>query len=121
MKAPLQALIIWSTISAAPRLCSRDCWYRSLCFSISFSCSRARPTGPSESRLTSLAFSPHSLIPHPSSLLPSLPLPNHAHWLIPLIVSSLYSLALKSMVCLLCSVQGQAWNNLNLGPWTSKG
>lgn len=35
--APLQALIICSTISAAPRLCSRDCWYRSLCFSISFS------------------------------------------------------------------------------------
>lgn len=35
--APLQALIICNTISAAPRLCSRDCWYRSLCFSISFS------------------------------------------------------------------------------------
>lgn len=35
---PLQALIICSTISAAPRLCRRDCWYRSLCFSISFSC-----------------------------------------------------------------------------------
>lgn len=35
---PLQALIICSTISAAPRLWSLDCWYRSLCFSISFSC-----------------------------------------------------------------------------------
>lgn len=35
---PLQALIICSTISAAPRSCRRDCWYRSLCFSISFSC-----------------------------------------------------------------------------------
>lgn len=35
--APLQALIICNTISAAPRLCSRDCWYRSRCFSISFS------------------------------------------------------------------------------------
>lgn len=36
---PLQALIICRTISAAPRLWSLDCWYRSLCFSISFSCS----------------------------------------------------------------------------------
>lgn len=35
---PLQALIICSTISAAPRLWRRDCWYRSRCFSISFSC-----------------------------------------------------------------------------------
>lgn len=35
---PLQALIICRTISAAPRLWSRDCWYSSLCFSISFSC-----------------------------------------------------------------------------------
>lgn len=43
--APLQALIICSTISAAPRLCSRDCWYRSLCFSISFSWDRGRPMG----------------------------------------------------------------------------
>lgn len=37
-RPPLQALIICRTISAAPRLWSLDCWYRSLCFSISFSC-----------------------------------------------------------------------------------
>lgn len=37
---PLQALIICRTISAAPRLWSLDCWYRSLCFSVSFSCGR---------------------------------------------------------------------------------
>lgn len=55
-RTPLQALIIWSTISAAPRLCSRACWYRSLCFSISFSWGRARPTGLSEFRLSSSAF-----------------------------------------------------------------
>lgn len=60
-RAPLQALIICSTISAAPRVCSRACWYRRRCFSISFSCSRARPTLPSESRPTSPASPPHSL------------------------------------------------------------
>lgn len=34
---PLLALIICSTISAAPRACSLACWYRIFCFSISFS------------------------------------------------------------------------------------
>ena len=34
---PLLALMVWSTISAAPRSCSRACWYNSFCFSISFS------------------------------------------------------------------------------------
>lgn len=36
-KSPLLALIIWRTISAAPRSCKRACWYRVFCFSISFS------------------------------------------------------------------------------------
>lgn len=35
--SPLLALIICSTISAAPRACSLACWYRIFCFSISFS------------------------------------------------------------------------------------
>lgn len=34
---PLLALMVCSTISAAPRSWSRACWYRSFCFSISFS------------------------------------------------------------------------------------
>lgn len=39
---PLLALIIWSTISAAPRSCSLACWYSIFCFSISFSCGTQR-------------------------------------------------------------------------------
>lgn len=35
--SPLLALIIWRTISAAPRSCKRACWYSVFCFSISFS------------------------------------------------------------------------------------
>lgn len=74
-RAPLQALIICSTISAAPRLCSRACWYRSLCFSISFSWGRARSMVPSESRLPSQLSPPSSPDPHPC-------VPCFSHWLI---------------------------------------
>lgn len=47
---PLLALIIWSTISAAPRSCSLACWYSIFCFSISFSCKRRRSAVPSSSQ-----------------------------------------------------------------------
>lgn len=52
---PLQALIICRTISAAPRLCSLACWYRSLCFSISFSC-RARQRAGESRPVPAFAF-----------------------------------------------------------------
>lgn len=113
-RTPLQALIIWSTISAAPRLCSRACWYRSLCFSISFSWGRARPTGLSEFRLSSPAFPLTD-----SSLFPVFLLQPH------LLVHSFSCdppLALGTEVCDLPLVpsQGWAWCNLILGPQTSK-
>lgn len=73
----MQALIICSTISAAPRLCSRACWYRSLCFSISFSWDRVRTAGAGEPRLSSPAFPPHSLTPHPCAPCSS------THWFLP--------------------------------------
>lgn len=41
---PLLALIIWSTISAAPRSWSLACWYSIFCFSISFSCVKTNNT-----------------------------------------------------------------------------
>lgn len=114
-RAPLQALIICSTISAAPRLCSRACWYRSLCFSISFSWSRARPMVPSESRL------PSEPSPHPPalSLTPVLPAPVTGSFL--QLINLPYLLGLKSSICFWHLVQDGACAILTRAHTPSRG
>lgn len=77
---PLLALIICSTISAAPRACSLACWYRIFCFSISFSWRWNTNTQLTKRYKNSLrAAAPSSWIKVPQMSFPALllPLPPH--------------------------------------------
>lgn len=76
---------------------------------------QSQAVGPSESRLSSPAFSPHVLILPPCS-----PCSSHLHLLIASSSKS-YPLELKSMIYIWHSVQGWTWSSLKLGSWTSKG